>query len=392
MAVAVGPANSKSYRIEGNTRTQSFYIQRLVRNCEKDSDIEDSSQLAEGIEQCLLNSKLFSEVNIEVTENETRVRVEEKWTLVPLPYLAVSSTGDKAFGAFLLESNFLGVGATLGLGGIYSSRGKRFFLYLSDRTLFSDAIGGALGLRQEAIDVKLFDANQMKDAFHELSREGGFALSFRPGNFYYAVTLSRLTTKYGSFENYVKPGDNASTRALVEARYSKTAYRIFYNEGYTIQGSVLQELDKNDNSQLYSLIDVRALTEFPAFGSHAVHTLLRAGSFLNGKKNEAPRFGSDRGFRGFERFSIWAKQYATAAINYHVPVLDSIAGILTLGPFLDTGHFTLMKDAGSSDFYSVGIGTYYYLKQVALPGFGIEFGRNSKRKAWFSNLSLGIAF
>lgn len=393
MSPAVAAKDTHDIAVQGNSRTQTFYIKKLTGECLENIGLQlGDPSLPPALRQCLLNSRLFSEVEVNVERSaKITVRIDERWTLIPLPFFQISSSGETSVGGFLLETNFLGIGDTLGFGGIYATRGTSLFLYLSDKSLFGPSIGGALGLRREANTVELVPGKKRKDGFFEVAKEAGVANSIRSGDFQYQATLSRVVSTYSTVGAFEKPPDNGSTRILMEAKYSKTAYRVYINQGYTAQMSILKELVRSDHNTLFTLADARYFFEFPVFGNHAAQVMLRAGMLFNGNKSDAPRFGSARGFRGFDKATLWPRQYTVVSSNYHFPLVDSPMGVLTIGPFLDLGKMTLVDGSTDVSYGTFGVSTAYFLKQVAVSGLGFDAGYNSARASPFLGLSIGIS-
>ena len=64
---------------------------------------------AEIIKQCILNAKIFAKVQVAVNKPLIDVVLEERWTLLPLPYV-YSNGDDYSSGLFILESNLFGLG------------------------------------------------------------------------------------------------------------------------------------------------------------------------------------------------------------------------------------------------------------------------------------------
>ena len=77
-------------KIEGNKRTKTHYIKKLFRKCQERWQNEQIKEL----EQCLLNSKLFSQVEIRPSKNKITIIAEDRWTLLPIPF-ARSEKGEK---------------------------------------------------------------------------------------------------------------------------------------------------------------------------------------------------------------------------------------------------------------------------------------------------------
>jgi hypothetical protein len=96
--------------------------------------------------------------------------------------------------------------------------------------------------------------------------------------------------------------------------------------------------------------------------------------------------------RGIESKTTWAERYCTAAIDYQIPLKTFPSGALTMAPFTDRGRiFHRNGQLDYVDFYTVGGGIYFFLKNIALPGLGFEMGYNDQYQKEFFAFSAGIA-
>lgn len=62
-----------SYTITGNTKTKTHYIEKLIRDCEKQSKTNPAE-----LEQCLLNARIFSEVKVEKEDENVLVKLKDR--------------------------------------------------------------------------------------------------------------------------------------------------------------------------------------------------------------------------------------------------------------------------------------------------------------------------
>ena len=97
----ISTAFATSYTIIGNTRTKTSYILHLIKKCNRTENTD--------LTQCLLNSQLFSHVDVKNFNDKTLIEVKERWTLIPIPQIKVSSNSS-SYGGYLVERNFLGKG------------------------------------------------------------------------------------------------------------------------------------------------------------------------------------------------------------------------------------------------------------------------------------------
>ncbi len=108
------------------TRTKEQFVESLVEKCLKKGDYRSWETVDAGpLSQCISNSRLFRSVDVVVGVAEIKVTVDERWTLIPVPYV-YSSNDKRTAGLFLFESNLFGYGKTLSAGGQWPPRKQLF--------------------------------------------------------------------------------------------------------------------------------------------------------------------------------------------------------------------------------------------------------------------------
>lgn len=115
-------------KIIGLKRTKESYIKEILAPFEN-TPIEDLD--TNNIENAIRNTGLFSDINIQLQDNETLIiEVKEKISFIPLP-LAAYSNGNGMCGLFLMDTNALGQADVAMLGGLYSNKNKMGMLMYS---------------------------------------------------------------------------------------------------------------------------------------------------------------------------------------------------------------------------------------------------------------------
>ncbi|RZA14570.1 MAG: hypothetical protein EOP10_27800 [Proteobacteria bacterium] len=117
---------SQLFEVRGNERTRTNYVVELAQACLEDRNefgLDPNTQLR-ALEQCLMNAKIFAKVGAKFEGAKIQIDVEEKWTLIPAPFFQ-SSGSTRKVGLIMFETNFLGQGLTLALGGNSSNKGSR---------------------------------------------------------------------------------------------------------------------------------------------------------------------------------------------------------------------------------------------------------------------------
>ena len=98
------------------------------------------------------------------------------------------------------------------------------------------------------------------------------------------------------------------------------------------------------------------------------------------------KIGGSRGTRGIPSSGLWGRNYATIALEYQMPVLQSRSFIWTISPFVDSGSMSGIPtntNPGADlpdeiSWNAGGLATYFYFRRVAVPALGIAYAVNDK--------------
>src|SRR5665647_501241 len=73
--------------VAGAIRTKERFIESLTEKCLERGDYRSWETVDAGaLSQCISNSRLFRSVDVAVGAAELKVTVDERWTLIPVPY------------------------------------------------------------------------------------------------------------------------------------------------------------------------------------------------------------------------------------------------------------------------------------------------------------------
>lgn len=373
--------------VEGLVRTREAFVRRVFRECLEKG--EDAARLR----QCLLNTRLFKEVEVERKEGGAfGIKVEEKITFIPVPFVSLAG-GELRYGAFVVDFNAFGGKEFVGGGGYVSRRGYRVLAFAQDK-------GGALpgfslgllvtGGRQT---FELREPREVTDALREdrwfVQTEWG-----RPRDgITPAVLLTAQRSRYFTVEGRRRPDDAFSTRIGGALEIDKTDYRLFFDEGLRARAQVAYETEHGRSRRRFVTSTLFGSYGLSPWLSHSTALWVAAGGALGGYGREnVARLGGLKGFRGVPPQSLWADRYGAAALEYQVPVWTPDTGTFALAAFGETGRVRVRGGRGSSITHVTGgVGGYVYLKGVAVPGLGVEVGANEPYARRFVSASLGVA-
>ena len=321
-------ASLPEIKISGNIRTKTIYLQHLVKRClEQKKAHEDKTRMDTGaLRQCIMNSRLFAEVEVRTTTGQIAVEVEEKWTLIPVPALQAGSGKSESAGAYLFESNFLGMGMTAGLGGSVSNTGSSFLAFLSDPSfLFTHWQYSANVVRQNG-DVVQYGHDTELDGFHEVASTFALAVGYQFHPWLLTPRITRQFKVFSAYGAYEIPRDNASTGLGLSLSYDTKNYKLYYAEGLGFQVNVNQEASRTDHVERYLSNSVQVNWQHAFFDDQALQLLLQGGVLYGGEKADRPRLGGGRGLRGIEARTLWAQRYLVTAMDYQPLLYLPITG------------------------------------------------------------------
>jgi outer membrane protein assembly factor BamA len=380
--------------LEGAKRTKPRYVESLVKYCLEKGDYrtwESIDQAALG--QCIKNTKVFESVDVAVTQPEIKVTLSDRWTLIPIPS-AYASDGKRSVGAFLFESNFLGIGKKVGAGGSLSTEGSTFSLmYFDPWVRFTDFTLNAIASRSS---TELDAYRRTSTIYSYEKKETGFQLSpgYRITPFISgSVSLTYTKKQYSQIEAFSYPDDYASWGVGARLSYSNSDYKLFYNDGFSASISWNRQVRRTNDLDKVSSATARLEWDHLLFGKHALQFGVQASSQSSDVGiGDVATYGRVKGFRGIQPSGLWARQAAAGSIDYQVPIAHWGHGTVTVAPFVDYGTYKPFF-AGTGNYYTAyGVGAYYFINLINLPGVGLVAGNNDDFMGTFVTVSIGVGF
>lgn len=391
-SVAVAAETVQEIAIEGNSRTSREVILRALGVRPGDA-VEDDALPA--LRQRVYNLRLFREVELEVRPRSAgegvvlAVAVQERWTLIPVPFIGASEGSVRA-GLALFESNLLGRHKQLGVMGAYSSRGS------AARVLYRDP--AVLGSRAVlAADLVAEDAErEQADRFDVVYawRDRRVEASVRPG-----VWLTRrLALRAGPFvvlrESRAEPGHAAPPRAgrdhgvAGDVEYSGQDYRGWFEAGPMLRAHLRRSLPALGSDRGFTQATALGAWSFPALRDHAASATV-AGFLADGDPIlDAFALGGRPGSRGLREAGLWTERAVTGTIDYQVPFWRPGWGTATALAFVDLGLATWRGD--ETRWVAPGAGCRVYFRNIALPAMGFDLAWSTAGRALAPSFFLGF--
>jgi hypothetical protein len=395
-------------RIDGLRKTQESVVLDLI-NLER-NDLLDAVTVQE-VEDTLVKSDLFAAVTVYVVPAgwepdeipldrvletapvppatgpaDLRVLVDEKWTLVPIPFFSSGGDGFSG-GLILLESNLFGRNKqliTAAFGGTGGFSG--FFLY-ADPSVFSSnwtaSLSAAAGrseeetLRPDGETVRAFTVNQ---------QSAGLGIGYRlTPELNVRTRLGVSTWRVDEFT----PGlddeeieDGSYLEPQIGVNYEKTRPIDVLLVGPSVSAAA-RYVTLDDGWE----VSARAGWALPVFETHRVR-ILGSGGYGEMPAIAETGVSARDGFRTLPYQATTADRWASGSLFYDLPVMSAGWGALVLSHYWEAGAYET-ETLSPQPFYGPGGGFRVYIRQVAIPAVGLDVAYNLADPAWVFSFTVG---
>ena len=384
----IAVADDASVEIAGNRRTERGVIVDAARIPAGQLD-EDA--LAD-VRQRVLNLRLFESVEVTMTGTIVTIRVKEKWTLIPIPFVSSSSRGMQG-GLFILESNLFGRNKLLAVGGMYGSvAAQALAIYRDPSVAGTRVVIRANAQYTKATRERRVD-DEVVDRYDDARSEAALLVGYR--------ITDRLTLAGGWFFSRVAPDADPMYPKMALANslehgfaaffeYRGADTKLYYDEGLTTTVELKQAGDSLGSD--HDLLDVVARAKYTRgwFGSQAT-TLSAQVDVVDGDPIlDAHLLGGRTGTRGFDQQTLWVDRAATLTLDHQVPFLRRKWGIWTATGFVDVGASRFAGE--TTKFATPGVGLRLYLPRVSFPALGVDVSYSTATERAYISAAIGLAF
>ncbi|MFP4211502.1 MAG: hypothetical protein ACLFR8_09685 [Alkalispirochaeta sp.] len=388
-----------SVRIEGLRKTQESVILGLI---ELEPGDPIGSERARKIEETLVKSDLFASVGVSLEAPETKkeepvpagtpspldlvITVDEKWTLVPIPFLSSGGDGFNG-GLILLESNLLGRNKQLITAGFGGTDGASGFFLFSDPAIFGSRWSGTLSTAVGRSDEETLRPDGERIRAYTTDRQSaGLGIGYRiiEG----LRTDARLGVTRWTVTDY-SPG--LDTEPLDDGSYLEPELRIEYEDTRPVDvllvgptaGLAARWVTIDDGWE----ITANAGWAVPVFTTHRLRVLASGGYGAMPVIAETPISARD-GYRTLPYQATNADRWGSTAMLYDLPVVSADWGAFVLSGYWEYGAYdTEILDPRT--FTGPGGGFRVYIRQVAIPAVGLDVAYNVIDPAWVFSFTVG---
>jgi outer membrane protein assembly factor BamA len=387
-ALPSSPRRIGRISVEGNTKTGTDLI--VTASELKPGMLVDAGDLDEA-RQRILNKRVFANVRLEPlpcgSVIDLRIIVQERWTLLPIPFVS-SSYGVTRGGLFVLDTNLLGRMKTVAAGFSLSNQGTTVAGFFQDPSIFGSKWAFRIGALHSTLNQRRYAGPELIYAFHEKRYDLGAALGYQ---------LSRKLVLYGgaffvsatpSATGVYRPPPSVADLGGISLELNLRAadYHSYFDEGVILRAMHRQGVIGRSAGQSRMGLQLTTRTT----DDQSLTTLVQYLGSTGDPYVDAFRLGASVGTRGFVPQGLWAEHIGTATVEYQIPLRHFAFGTWTLNGFCDTGRFVWKSQA--VNFTTPGLGTRLYLRNVAFPAVGIDVAYSVRDDRWVPSGSLGLAF
>ena len=358
----------------GLTRTREATVERIAQ-IQPGMSAEELD--VEAVRDRLLRSGLFADVDVSLDTESTvlTIAVEERWTLIPVPFFSVDSQSVRG-GFALLESNLVGSGYAGLFAGFFGSDGYQ---------VMSGFIASSVGVRgpgfavfaalgQSAVETS-DTANELVERFDLQRYSLAARVTLRPNERLSPVlgaSLKREAASPGDAPIGTTPDSVTVIEPAAGLEWENLRYVSFFNRGTTAR-AVYRHGFSVDGGAVSVAASLDAAWTIAIADRHRLQFDYRGlASDADGLQVERP---AGPGFRVLPSGRVTAARYSAAGVTAEVPVLVRRWGTVTLSGFYDGGVLA-GGASGDTGYHGPGGSVALYLARIALPAVGVTVGYN----------------
>lgn len=382
-----------SIDVSGPTRTTRDAVLSVARVHEGDPWHDG---LADDVLRELRNSRLFydEEVDVEHTGDTVavKIRVKDKWTLLPVPVL-IAKSGESTVGVTVTETNLLGRAKALyGTVLLQDGRLGGSLLYVDPRLGDSNfQLFGYVSRRERTQQV--WDENDKLGTYREQTTGASLGVGYRPAA-RTSVSASFLAQNFREREpedGAVPPGNVQERAASVRFQYDGAVVKEETRRGVSGHVSVVWGLRGLGDELGRRAVSGEAKLAWNPVDRHTLSLVLR-GLWTN-ERDYTP--GSETGFlRGYEAGFFRPDRLFGGSLDYQLPFARFREVTLSGVGFADAA---LLRDRYRSltpgDLQAdAGLALAAYVRRVAVPVLQVYVAWGFSTARLLPGFSLGMAF
>lgn len=355
--------------IRGLKRTKTHIVLETI---ELESGDSLGGLTPEDLEQRLLKAGIFNPGEISFTEHEDLIDIDievyDKWTLLPIPLFSFNQD-EQSFSGLIYEQNLFGLKKQLLIGGGYSTK------------------NGASGVFQYVDKFFYFGGSYTRNSdeeFHNINGSVGIQKEWNK----FHINTSLLSSYY----NYDNVKNKYYMRVPIFLEYAKKHYSDTIQTGYSVSLVLNPGFDftestafyRNDFRLWYEINPINKLF-FSIVLTNRTNFVTDPSEFIETWGNkETSRTLKPVDATDFTGFSV-ASEYILGDFNW-----GAISTILSW----EIGGYGLRENNDFNGYKALytgpAAGLRVYLKGLAIPALGIDYGYNIIDNKHNISLTLGL--
>jgi outer membrane protein assembly factor BamA len=344
------------------------------------------------LRQCILDTKVFSEVQLTLDAPVVELTVKERWTVIPIPFVRAQRDSNR-YGFFLFDSNFLGRGKQAVIGASAGNRGNTFFALYRDPAIIYGKWTGLVKYKKGQEDYVRYKLDNEIDGYNEKEDTAELRMGYKLSPWLEAALQMEITKRrFDILDPFsLSLQDYRYIYLGPFLGYDHTDFHFYFQEGNKFRLEMGSQIYRDDDAAHVTQYQLIYDWQHAVYRKHALQLHLESRARNTNDVRDSFKLGSNLGFRGVESAGIWAKQAHSVSVDYKIPFLDIKYGTWTIGPFADYATFKEFDADDLKESIAYGISTFMFLKKIALPGIGIIVGHNDKYLGDFVSVSIGFA-
>lgn len=376
---------TQSYRISdieisGLTKTRISTVLNII-------DLKVGDDISETfipvIRQNLLKENIFiNDIVIKITplneyEALLEINLRDKWTIIPVPVVVVTSSG-YLFGGVFVESNLLGLNHSLVTGLFYNGDNLSGFTAweLPQNSLGSFTVSS----NYSTGDIVYYDFYGNETVTENYDRVG------------LKVKFENEIRNSLSLSISIKPSLNSQKLLLdggLGLSFDNEAILPFLKQGVIASTEYVNRLSIED-SKIYRQISSEVSLS-KAFSSIYLQLVLNGGYSFDSFYFPFLYGGSD-GSKIFKTKSVKVKSYANHLLKFELKIFDLDWGYVTLPLYYESGILAVPETNQVYSYSGPGTGLTLYLKKIAFPAFGFNFTYDLLESRYKFSVALGYEY
>lgn len=367
-------------RVKGLKRTRYQTVLNILEL--KKGDTVEVESIGD-IEQKLLKAKIFqNEIIVELDPisefyADLNIQVEDKWTLIPLPFFSYSQDS-LSYGGIFIESNLLGMKHSLISGVFYNDGNLTSFGVWGLPKKNNNTLSFTLSLNQgeknqadfygdsvNVIDNNIYGGgvNFTRDLTGELSGRVTFKIMSQNGD-------SVLENNYNIIYDNTTVGDFFTTGVKSTIGYDSD-FIIEENKYY-----------KSFNFELEAGTTAN---------NNLINVTLKSTYSLD-KDNYYSLFGKTKGSLIIPKREIYINSAVYGQFIYEHNIIDFDWGYITIPIFYEAGVIESHGDENVYGYHGPGGGLNLYMKKAAVPAMGLFYIYDIENDRYNFSFSIGASF